>query len=537
MKHAAFIDNDISTGNRLMAAWLNSAQDTLWDAIGDGTNPPTTHAQVLSNLSFSQAVVYAAASAGRKFQRIVNVADAPYSAVGDGVTDDSPAFLAAATALGATGGTITMPNSFKCLIDTNLNLTALPNITIQGNYGLTGTPGNNVAAPYGNMGSALIVNSAATITLGSGSGIQGCLIYRKGMAFPAANSAAYAGVAVTAGGDDTYLSNCLLLGFATAYLFSNHNRCTHRYVSVDCLTGFDISTSTDSVIFDSCRGWPYATVAAGTNTRSGSFIRGRAQVDGLEISNCFSYGYLNGLRLNTVSDALVTNSFFDSTGAHASSIGINLETNVTGCQFNNIQVSSYARAYVQAANAGERNSFNFCAAYQTTGNGFDIATGDADIFCPLLKTIGGIGINIGTGDISIVAPTFLAVTGNDVDGTALTNTSVRMSGPVKSDKAAGTTVIANYTAATLASATALALPASSACAGGIEVFHVSGNTAITSITGGYCGRHIKLIFDGTPTLTDGSNLQLAGNFVASAQDSWVGTYDGTVWNEDCRSVN
>ena len=43
----------------------------------------------------------------------------------------------------------------------------------------------------------------------------------------------------------------------------------------------------------------------------------------------------------------------------------------------------------------------------------------------------------------------------------------------------------------------------------------------------------KLIF----TLTDGSNLKLAGDFVTTADDTWSGCYDGTNWFESGRSVN
>jgi len=69
--------------------------------------------------------------------------------------------------------------------------------------------------------------------------------------------------------------------------------------------------------------------------------------------------------------------------------------------------------------------------------------------------------------------------------------------------------------------------------------HVTGNTAITSITTTNLkvGDEITLIFDGTPTLTDGNNLKMAGNLVATADDTWTGVYDGTNVYEIARSVN
>lgn len=69
--------------------------------------------------------------------------------------------------------------------------------------------------------------------------------------------------------------------------------------------------------------------------------------------------------------------------------------------------------------------------------------------------------------------------------------------------------------------------------------HVTGNTNITSITTTNlkAGDEITLIFDGTPTLTDGNNLKMAGNLVATADDTWTGVFDGTNVYELGRSVN
>jgi len=72
-----------------------------------------------------------------------------------------------------------------------------------------------------------------------------------------------------------------------------------------------------------------------------------------------------------------------------------------------------------------------------------------------------------------------------------------------------------------------------------NVFHVSGTASITSIsgTGVPTGTCVTLIFDSTATLTDGSNLKMAGNLVATADDTWSGCYDGSNWYETARSVN
>lgn len=72
-----------------------------------------------------------------------------------------------------------------------------------------------------------------------------------------------------------------------------------------------------------------------------------------------------------------------------------------------------------------------------------------------------------------------------------------------------------------------------------NVFHVTGTTTITSVSGTNinAGTVITIIFDGILTFTDGSNLKLAGNFVTTADDTITLVYDGTNWYEVARAVN
>ena len=87
-------------------------------------------------------------------------------------------------------------------------------------------------------------------------------------------------------------------------------------------------------------------------------------------------------------------------------------------------------------------------------------------------------------------------------------------------------------APSIASAAEVTLPT------GPTVFTISGTTTITSIVAtGHHGKTITLIFDGSLTFTDGSNLLLAGNFVTSSNDSITLYCNGTNFIEFCRSVN
>lgn len=85
--------------------------------------------------------------------------------------------------------------------------------------------------------------------------------------------------------------------------------------------------------------------------------------------------------------------------------------------------------------------------------------------------------------------------------------------------------------AQVASAATVALPAVG------EVIGIFGNTTITNITNSICGRRVTLIFSSSLTVTDGSNLKLAGNLAAAPSTTLTLVGDGTNWYEVSRSVN
>lgn len=83
---------------------------------------------------------------------------------------------------------------------------------------------------------------------------------------------------------------------------------------------------------------------------------------------------------------------------------------------------------------------------------------------------------------------------------------------------------------TVASAATITVPANARAA------LVSGTTGITSITAGPAGMPLTLIFQGILTVTDGSNLKLAGNFTTAANATLSLISDGTNWIETSRAT-
>lgn len=74
----------------------------------------------------------------------------------------------------------------------------------------------------------------------------------------------------------------------------------------------------------------------------------------------------------------------------------------------------------------------------------------------------------------------------------------------------------------------------------IERITVTGNTNCTTglnDPAAWSGKFITLVFTGTPTWTDGGNLKLSANFVATADDSLTLVSDGINWIENSRSAN
>ncbi len=71
-----------------------------------------------------------------------------------------------------------------------------------------------------------------------------------------------------------------------------------------------------------------------------------------------------------------------------------------------------------------------------------------------------------------------------------------------------------------------------------NLFHLTGTTGITSIsgTGVSAGTEITIIFDGVLTVTNGSNLVLAGNFTTAANSTLTLAWDGANWYEKSRKA-
>lgn len=171
--------------------------------------------------------------------------------------------------------------------------------------------------------------------------------------------------------------------------------------------------------------------------------------------------------------------------------------------------------------------------FTSVGIGRHSSIGGLNLFGGTGTTDNQAEVNVGTSKLTLTSSYNIAWTSSSVGAATTSGISQHSAGVVQfNDGTRGNIRGLQGGGAAVASAAALPLPTG-------NVFHVTGTTGITSITSTnfQAGVMITLIFDGALTVTDGSNLKVAGNFTTTADDTLTLVYDGTNWYEVCRSVN
>lgn len=478
-----------------------------------------------------------------KLRETVSVRD--FGAVGDGATDDTAAIQAAIDSLGAAGGTVTIPNGARCLVD-GANLLVRRNVSLVGPHQFMGSPGNNTFAPYGSIGGALILNSARTITMQGGSALKGLLIHRKGMTFPASDASAFAGTAITADGDDITVDGVMALGFAVAYTSANCQRPTLVNFRFDCIDGVLINNCADIARLIDCHGWPFATIASGNISgykRAGTAFKFTGLNDWSKATNCFSYGYFRGFHVVDGENVSFIGCGADNTppytpDAHSGAIGFLATGAANDTRFINCQGAAHLHTYYVETLAGKRTRIDQSDSWgvQTGGNSVLVVSGDASVVGGAQRQgKHGVAVNSAASRVFVDGVRFDDLTGQPVLGlTPTSNLTIGQNndyGNLTGSAGNG----ADVSLPAVASASALALPMT----GG--VFRVTGTTGISTAANGASGRRVTLLFEGALTVTHGTGanaIRLSGatNFSVTAGGSLTLVHDGTRWNEVGRSA-
>lgn len=320
----------------------------------------------------------------------VNVAD--YGAVGNGSTDDTSAFQSAINSLGAAGGTVIIPDGFRCRIASNL--TVKPNVTLKGPFKYVGTPGNNSSTPYGSV-SAILLSSSATIELQGGAGIDGCLIYRYGMSFPESSSSGFSGTAIQVSSyDDAFVTGSMILGFNQAIYSTNSQRIRVVDVYIDCNNGVWIDQCADISRLARVHCWPFVTIAGGGGTsrlqRSGNAFYFTNLNDWGKVVDCFSYGYFRGYHVNGPDEMSFIGCGADNTpGAYSGSIGFLVTGSSTNTTLVGCQTAAQQNGYYFSTSGSSR--MIHCDAWGCTDNGIVVSAGDVAIMGGGIRYVGPYG--------------------------------------------------------------------------------------------------------------------------------------------------
>ena len=519
------------------------APDVVLPVVQDGVTKKASIDQLGFLQSGTGAVVRTMQT---KLREDVSVDD--FGAVGDGVTDDTVAFASAFAALGAAGGSVVIPNDARCLIDANLTIPA--NCSLCGPHQFVGSPGSNFSAPYGNMGGALIVNSAATITVSSNASINGLLIYRKGMTFPTVNASAFTGTAITIDGDDAAVSHCQIFGFNKAVYSTGDQRQRINNIWFDCVNGIEIENCLDIPYINTCHGWPFATIqAAAAGTPGASIIRSgigfylHDTVDWAKLTDCFTYGYYRGFQLTSVNSCTLLSCSADNTSSggvptHTGSIGFSIggqENRLIGCQ----AAAQDSAGASFSTNTGVMHTVIGFNAWACGSHGILLSGGDLSVSSSNFRSIAN-GITIANSDARFIdggGNRFEGITGKPYNFAVASDTSKVQLADMLSDLANGNPIFSGtYTIPSIASASVVSLPVNG------DFFTVTGTTGVGTLEGGHAGRIVTLTFSGVLSVfsstgaTTAMRLSGGATYTSSANSTLTLLHTGTQWLEIGRSA-
>lgn len=508
-----------------------------------------TREDVTADAGDANAVTFLQAGTGAvsrtsqdKLRERVSAAD--FGAVEDGVSNDSAALQAAIDSIGAGGGVVTVKGK---LLLTN-GLTIKPGVTIRGELSRPGVPGtsNSDASNIWDLESTLLVPSTQTITMEGSSCIDGVVVRRSTMSAPENSAAAYAGTAITAGGEDVCVRNCLVVGFNKFFLSVGFQRINISYTNFDCVNGVDITDCFDTTRIDNVHGWPFGTIDASAPVttfdtthflfRNGTAFKLSGGNDWTKLTECFSYGYMTGYLVDGPANVILSGCGADNISAGDNVIpnssgffvsGVTEEITLSTCQ---TAAQDYGYSFF-AAGSSQKGTMVNCQAWGIKSGGLRVNEFDLTASDCLFRGRSGI---IGQGVV-------VTGSGSDVSLSEVTiqdfNDSI-VGSSVRTVKYSGIRIIscANPPAGTLLPQVASADPLNVRTCYQYPMIEVTGVADFGNVHTTFAGDVKVLKFTGGLNVFAGGNIAgMPGNFVAAADKTLTIACDGVKWLEISRS--
>lgn len=456
-----------------------------------------------------------------------------------GIIDSTAAFTNAMAAL-PHGGKIKLAGRY--LIGTNITVPV--GVSLEGDCLLSGSPGYDFGASFMALKCGIVmIASSATINMSAGSGLASVIIYRAGMTFPAANSALFAGTAITAAGDDVSVSRVMVMGFNTGFKSLHFQRTRIEYFYGDNNNGIEIGDSTDIAYINNAHQWPFATIASGgalsNHIRPGVAYHIHDTADWAKISDSFSWGYGRGVRINNANSVTLigvgTDNAFAVSPQHAASIGIEIlgashDTRLIGCQ---TAAQATAGVFVNT-DAGAITTISGHNIWGGSDHGILVYSGDIVVSGSVMRGIkNGISETNSESRITVTGNKFADIFGHPINAVAPSSLIFLASNDF--GNFAGQISAGTITSQSVESAAWMVLPNTG------DVFNVTGSVNTGTLYGGWAGRQVTLIFEAPMTIYNGNvastDIKLKGsaNMVAAAGDTLTLLHNGVRWYEVGRS--
>jgi hypothetical protein len=487
--------------------------DTLNLGLGDalvglkqpftGAVPRTVHAKLAESLSVED-----------------------FGAVGNGVADDTAAIQNALYAA-SPNGTVKLSRSGRYRV--LANLTVPVGVTLMGDGFVAGTDGSYTNAYFNARGSLIYLSSSASIWMYASSCLSDIYILRDGISIPTASNAAFAGTCINVDATsnwakcDVILRNLLIIGFNQAVYSVLSPRLIAENVCFDCNNGFYIAQSGDPVRLEKCHGWPYATVAYTPYTpaqiqRPGIAYYLLNRADAGKLSNCFSFGYATGFKAQDANGVHFVNCGADNEVAagNPTSVGFSIAGESDHVGMFNCQAVCHNSplSVAMSTNLMTLNMTGCLLGYAPGGSAVNLTTGGINMTgCTFYYADRAVAIHGASARLNMSSCYAQSNIINEVIANFGNSPYVQINGDNYFQDATVPVFNSGGGVPVVASASGVALPRSG------ELIQVTGSTNIFSLSNGWPGRRVTLLFTGTLTLTDSAGMQMAGNFAATANST------------------